>query len=247
MLLAALASWPANNAGEFLFDLLDCEDEPSTERRAGKQYGHPIRGYREVQMWRSQLRTAPMLIIAGGALVVGLAVPAAAHEAGHLIDGRSIAVQSIPGNRLKVNTVTGRQIKESTLGTVPSAEHATTATSATKLPALVWHPITTFENNWVDFGVPERPAAYAVDTQGIVHLRGVIKGGSSGTAAFTLPASVDVGSDEIFIPVVSDDNSYISAIEIFDGSVYPTSGGGDPSDAVTGFTGLDGVTFSANG
>jgi hypothetical protein len=58
-------------------------------------------------------------VIAAGALVAGLAAPVAVSEASTLIDGKSIAIQSILGNRLKVNQVTGRQIKESTLQTVP--------------------------------------------------------------------------------------------------------------------------------
>jgi hypothetical protein len=71
----------------------------------------------------------------------------AAREAGHLINGRSIAVQSIPGNRLMVNSLTGRQIKESTLGTVPTA---TLAATASKLPPLKWHPVT-LENGWQNY------------------------------------------------------------------------------------------------
>jgi hypothetical protein len=98
-------------------------------------------------MWRSRLATVPMLLVAAGGLVVGLAVPAAAREAGHLINGRSIAVQSIPGNRLMVNSLTGRQIKESTLGTVPTA---TLAATASKLPPLKWHPVT-LENGWQNY------------------------------------------------------------------------------------------------
>ncbi|HVC07448.1 MAG TPA: hypothetical protein VND98_07690 [Solirubrobacterales bacterium] len=47
------------------------------------------------------------------------------------INGKTIKVKSIPGNRLKLNTVTGAQINESTLGQVPSAAQANTATTAT--------------------------------------------------------------------------------------------------------------------
>ena len=46
------------------------------------------------------------------------------------INGKTIKVKSIPGNRLKPNTVTGTQVNESTLAQVPSAAQANTATSA---------------------------------------------------------------------------------------------------------------------
>jgi hypothetical protein len=74
-----------------------------------------------------RMKAPALLVVAAGGLVVGLAAPAAAREASTLINGRSIAVQSIPGNRLAVNGVTGRQVKESSLGTVPRAKSATTA------------------------------------------------------------------------------------------------------------------------
>lgn len=47
------------------------------------------------------------------------------------INGKAIKVKSIPGNRLKPNTVTGAQVNESTLAQVPSAVQANMATTAT--------------------------------------------------------------------------------------------------------------------
>jgi hypothetical protein len=81
---------------------------------------------------RIQRRTTlPLLLIAAAGLVVGLAIPAAAHETNHLISGSSIKDHTITGTKLKSNTLTGAQIKESTLGTVPAARSARTATTAT--------------------------------------------------------------------------------------------------------------------
>ncbi len=76
-------------------------------------------------MSTNRLAAPALLLVAAGGLVVGLAIPAAAHEARTLINGKSIAVHSIPGNRLKLNAVTGKQVKESTLGAVPRATNAT--------------------------------------------------------------------------------------------------------------------------
>jgi hypothetical protein len=51
--------------------------------------------------------------------------------ASRLVNGNSlIKVNSLSGNRLKSGSVTGKQIKASTLGTVPSAVTAQTATTA---------------------------------------------------------------------------------------------------------------------
>lgn len=63
------------------------------------------------------------------ALVVSLGGTAAG--ASHLLSGAKIKPGSIPGNRLKKDSVTGTQVKESSLGTVPSAAHATSADTAT--------------------------------------------------------------------------------------------------------------------
>jgi hypothetical protein len=99
-----------------------------------------------------QLRSLPLMLVAAGGLVVGLAVPAAAHEASHLINGKTIAKNSIPANRLKKHSVTG-----------------------TQLAPLVWHRVTTFEDGWTNFGSGQARLSYAVDGAGILHLRGVIK------------------------------------------------------------------------
>jgi hypothetical protein len=191
-------------------------------------------------MRMSRVNALPMLMIAAAGLVVGLAMPAAAREASTLINGKSIAKLSIPGNRLEFNTVTGKQIKESTLGTVPKA------TLAHKLTALKWHPLA-LENGWANLGVPAvRPAAYAVDAQGVVHLRGEIAGGTSGGFAFTVPASIRPKGFLVEVPVALHD-VYVGIVEI------ETSGQGaiwdnpaSPGYATT-FTDLDGVTYTPTG
>jgi hypothetical protein len=183
-----------------------------------------------------QLRTLPLLLIAAGGLVVGLAVPAAAHEAGSLINGKSIAIQSLPGNRLKVNTVTGRQVKESTLGTVPRAK------VANSLPPLKWHRITTFLNGWGPYPDDLPLPGYALDVQGLVHLRGYISGGAVGETAFTLPASVTGPSGGVYFPVVCKGPS-VGTMNIFEETVEV-----DPAvsgDNCGAFTSLEGLTYPA--
>jgi hypothetical protein len=77
-------------------------------------------------MFIRRLKPSPVLAVAVGALVVGLAAPAAAQQAAHLINGKSIKNHTIVGKKLKHNTLTGKQIKESKLGKVPKAANADT-------------------------------------------------------------------------------------------------------------------------
>jgi hypothetical protein len=59
------------------------------------------------------------------------------------INGKDITKHSISGNRLMHNTLTGAQIKESTLGTVPAARTARTAgTAKTAASATTAHTAT---------------------------------------------------------------------------------------------------------
>jgi hypothetical protein len=75
-------------------------------------------------------RPSPALAVSIIALV--LAASGTAVAASKLVSGNSlIKVNSLSGNRLKSGSVTGKQIKASTLGTVPSATSAQTATTAT--------------------------------------------------------------------------------------------------------------------
>jgi hypothetical protein len=69
-------------------------------------------------------RPSPALVVASLALVVALGGTAFGAPIRHLvasIDGSTIQDHSIAGVKLKDDTVTGRQVKESSLGTVPNA------------------------------------------------------------------------------------------------------------------------------
>lgn len=73
-------------------------------------------------------RPSPALIVSLIALFVALG--GTVYAAAGRIDGTAIKVKSIPGNRLKSNSVTGKQVKESTLGQVPVAGEAINARTA---------------------------------------------------------------------------------------------------------------------
>jgi hypothetical protein len=80
-----------------------------------------------------RLRPSPAMVVASLALAVALGGTAFAGPVarlGKMINGSTIKPRSIPGNRLRNDTLTGKQIKESSLGSVPKATSATNATHA---------------------------------------------------------------------------------------------------------------------
>jgi hypothetical protein len=180
-----------------------------------------------------RIRRLALALVAVGGVVVGLAVPPAVSEASTLINGKSIAKLSIPGNRLENNTVTGREVKESTLGIVPKAKQATVAT---RLPALKWHTVTTFELGWKS-DIAAQPVGYAIDAQGIVHLRGVIAGGSSGSSVMQLPTSF---GNAVLLEMPAADDGGVGYLTLSGGDVVAFDGTGNASD----FMFLNGVTFA---
>jgi hypothetical protein len=181
---------------------------------------------------RNHLTAVPVLLIAAGGLIVGLSVPAAAHEASHLINGSTIEPHSITGNRLENNTVTGKQIKESTLGEVPEAK---------TVPKPVWH-LLKLDGSWADLAplTGDLPAAYTVDAQGFVHLRGAIYGGGI-SEAFSLPAKV-LPSPHCWAPIVVGDSSTAGTLLITDREAFPTDGS-SPAGSASAGTVLDSVVL----
>jgi hypothetical protein len=177
-----------------------------------------------------RMKPAPLLAAAVAGLIVGLAAPSAATEAGHLINGASIKNHTISGKKLQHNTVTGKQINESTLGAVPAAVRAK------RLPALTWHPLT-LEQGWV--GSPE----YAVDAQGIVHLQGNIEvlNPPGPVVAFTLPSAA---RPAVAIDLAADENGALTgALHIkASGDVVPEDDPDHPGSAAL-FTVLYGISY----
>jgi hypothetical protein len=93
-----------------------------------------------------------------------------------------------------------------------------------------------FQNGWTSWGSPYFPVGYWLDPLGFVHLRGTLKSGTVGSAAFTLPPGlrpaldagpfivlsngaagrVDVGSDGTVKPTSPSNNTYV----VLDGIYY---------------------------
>ncbi|MDD2871447.1 MAG: hypothetical protein PHS49_05645 [Candidatus Gracilibacteria bacterium] len=69
--------------------------------------------------------------------------------------------------------------------TTPTAKLQVTG-GQTVLEQQSWQNVT-FQNGWVDYGVDYSPTSYFKDSNGVVHLRGLVKNGTIGVCAFTLP------------------------------------------------------------
>lgn len=93
----------------------------------------------------------------------------------------------------------------------------------------------TFENSWVNFGAGWQVAGFWRDAFGWVHLRGLIKSGTVGSNAFTLPPGYRPKLSEAF---GVDSNSAYGRVEVLaDGSVIPKT----PSN--NAYVSLSGIKF----
>jgi len=95
-----------------------------------------------------------------------------------------------------------------------------------------------FEHSWTNWGSPNFSAGYWKDPFGFVHLQGVIKSGTVGSSAFTLPPGLR--PDETAGPFVVLSNGAVGRVDVgADGTVTPIS----PSSNV--YVSLHGIYFKA--
>jgi hypothetical protein len=154
---------------------------------------------------------------------------------------------AITAATVKNGSLTGAQINLSTLGTVPSAQQANTLAAPE-----AWHEVGApgqpgYLNNWKQVNPQTYNAAFFKDHEGIVHLRGIVKGGSAGPI-FQLPPGYRPAAGKIsaFLTLCSGGtcSGGVGVLGIFgtgispvvDGNVVGTSGA---------TVGLEGVTFRA--
>lgn len=105
---------------------------------------------------------------------------------------------------------------------------------------LTWHAIVSFSNGWVNFGSGEAAAAYAIDNQGLVHLRGLIKSGTVGfVTAFTVPAAAFPAFNQRF--VTSSGTSFASIQ-----CVTPATGAFEVFEGSNAGVALDGIVYPLN-
>jgi hypothetical protein len=208
-------------------------------------------------------KPSPAMVVACAALFVALTGSAVAAV---LVSGDSlIAKHSLSGNRLRDHSVTGTQVKSSSLGKVPAAHvadaaavastasfagvatnanHATSADTATKangLPALTWVPLSLI-NGWSDYNNdPARTPAIAVDAQGIVHFRGAIRNLGVFTPEFAVIPSALRPSVALWLTA----DTFGATTGRIDLGTAGDASADDPTAThnSAGFTSLDGITY----
>ena len=94
----------------------------------------------------------------------------------------------------------------------------------------------TFENSWANYGSTWQTAQYSIDSNGFVHLRGLIKDGSTSADITSLPTGFQPVMDEIFVVGTSAGTSRVDIKT--DGDVYANPGHAS-------WTSLSGITFEA--
>ncbi len=104
------------------------------------------------------------------------------------VDSSKLADNAVTTSKIANDAVTGDKVKESTLGEVPKATIATTASNLEAPEAF--HTVGAagqppFQNGFVNFGGGFETAGFYRDRQCVIHLKGVISGESN--IAFTLP------------------------------------------------------------
>ncbi len=160
-------------------------------------------------------RPSPSLIVSLLALLIAMTGTAVAVTQ----NGDSLVSQrSLSGNRLRLNTVTDKEVAN-----------------------LEWHNLNLI-NGWTNYNAPQRPPAWALDAQGILHLRGAIwqlNGKSSNFAR--LPSAVRPSVD---VYLATDMNNVANGrISISpDGHMYASAEISQLSAAQ--FTSLDGITWA---
>lgn len=161
-------------------------------------------------------RPSPALCVAVLALLVAMGGSAVALQRGQSGD-TLITKRTLSGNRLRLDTLTGKEVAN-----------------------LSWHNLTLI-NNWHRDGDFHRPA-WAVDVQGIVHLRGAMHESAPTSNEFAiLPASIRPTKD-VDVETGATNAAPARLILMPSGAAFvqDTNSGVDAS----GFTSLDGVTYS---
>jgi hypothetical protein len=158
---------------------------------------------------------------------------------------------AVIGSKIHDGAVTGAKIKLGTLGTVPSASHATHAAGADNANRLGGRPASAYAltgqsryteaqlaSGFTNFSTVYALAGYLRDTLGFVHLHGTINCPSGTAMAFVLPPGYRPAT-WLLTPLGLAPPGTTGRVDIAPtGSVWITSS----ANAVCG---LDGITFKA--
>jgi hypothetical protein len=201
--------------------------------------------------------TLALLIAVGGASAF-----AATHLPQNSVGPRQLRANAVTNAKIKNGAITGAKIKLSTLGTVPSAQRATSAETASRaaIAGLAERATSAasagalsppeainfigapgeppFESGFADLLIGTSPAGFYKDRECVVHLVGTTRGESQ-HVAFRLPPA-DAPAQEAFgaVAVAGPEAGNVTVTPA--GTVEPVSEAGGLSTF-----GLDGISFRA--
>ena len=187
---------------------------------------------------------SPAMVVALIALVVALSGSAIAASGVIIKKPSQLGKNVVTSKAVKNGSLSGADIKLSSVGTVPAASnagHATVADKANSIPSAEgWHEVGApgepgFQNGWNNLGAPFQTMAFFKDLFGVVHLKGSITAGISPTV-FTLPAGYRPAGRSGYAVLGGGTNIGRVAVD-GDGTVQMLTG--------TQPFGLDGISFRA--
>jgi len=176
------------------------------------------------------------------------------------VTAAKIKKNAVTTAKIKNNAVNGAKVNEATLGTVPSANTANSATTAGTANAL--SPLEgvhlvgapgepPFENGSTNYPIPPgtpfsfNPVGFYKDHEGIVHLQGIAKVGTSSTIAsvFTLPAGFRPAAGKLIQlqPIDETSTLILGGNIVIEGLDLSGKVVGEEEEAMV----LDGITYRA--
>src|SRR5215211_1509359 len=114
------------------------------------------------------------------------------------VTARKLHPDAVRTNKIKDEAVTGAKVKESTLGRVPSARRARRLSAPEPYREIGTPGEPPFKNGAQNFGEPFSTAAFFIDHEGVVHLKGTVRA-TTFTVIFTLPPRYRP-NQQLFIP-----------------------------------------------
>ena len=158
--------------------------------------------------------------------------------------------EAVTAAKVKKGTLTGTQINSSTLGTVPTAQTAQTASALA--PPEAWHEVgapgePAFQHGWKNDPRPEiQSVAFYRDQLGFVHLRGGAIEGGEEEGIFQLPPGYRPPKGKSL--TVAAPGNFIGTDQVRVFGTWPLdSVSGEVRPFEKGSASLDGITFRAEG